>query len=417
MHKNPIHRWKKTSKCLLLVSFVSFISAEFSYINAEEAPEVFSPVRPMGMGGAFTAVANDESSIWTNPAGIARIRKPRSRGFLGLTKIPNLIIGANSEAKSFYSGIKSSQEQSVEEVVQSDNLGSKPFWARTALFPVMIFDLGPNNPAAFSLFSITTAKVKIDSEDPDQAKMSTISDMGASISVGVTNASRRVDLGIQVRPMYRYAYEDTVPTSSIIDSGEMQRRIKDESNKSSAIGFDMGMAFTLADFWFPTIGISLLNLPTGCQDNYLNPFTKVREKVCGTKYSGNFGNEEALSVIDPTDIRAGVSILPRLGRKVALRFALDVHHVYIPMGGQIYGLQGMETSKMLHGGVELVTGNPLEISPFTFRVGSNQGFITYGFSLNFSMFSLEFASYGADISSSATPEEDRRYLAGLSMMF
>ncbi len=46
--------------------------------NAEEIPEGFTGVRSIGMGDAFTAVANDENAIWTNPAGIGRSRKARS---------------------------------------------------------------------------------------------------------------------------------------------------------------------------------------------------------------------------------------------------------------------------------------------------------------------------------------------------
>ena len=410
--------FKKAQRiALFLVTSIGCVG-DIASVYAEEAPEVFTPVRPMGMGGAFTAVANDESSIWTNPAGVARIRKPRSRKIIGMTKIPGLSLGVNRESRSFYSGFKSSQEKNVEDVISSSgDMGDKPFWGRASLFPVMIFDLAPNNPAAFSLFSVTTIQMAVDADDASQAKMTAISDMGSTITVGISNFSRRLDVGVQVRPMFRYAYEDTVPSSIIVDKNELQRRLKDESNKSSAIAFDLGFSFTLADFWFPTLGLSILNAPTGCREGYLNPFTKTRQKVCGTKYTGSFGNEEALSTIDPTDIRVGVSILPRLGRKVALRFALDAHHLYLTDGTQYYGLPGLETSKMLHGGVELVTGNPLEISPFTLRVGANQGFYTFGFSLNFSMFSLDFATYGTDISSSATAEEDRRYVGGLSMVF
>src|SRR5690606_5221140 len=129
-------------------------------------------------------------------------------------------------------------------------------------------------------------------------------------------------------------------------------------------------------------GISVLNLPTGCRENYLNPFTEKRETVCGTAYSGSFGNEDALSTVDPVDIRAGVSITPRLSRKLAMRFALDAHHLAYVSGEQIYGLQGIEASKLVHAGVELFVGNPLLIPPVAVRAGYNQGFVTMGASLN-----------------------------------
>ena len=55
------------------------------------------------------------------------------------------------------------------------------------------------------------------------------------------------------------------------------------------------------------------------------------------------------------------------------------------------------------------------MAPLAARVGVNQGFITYGVTLNVSGIDLEFASYGVDVSSTSTAVEDRRYLASLSL--
>ncbi|MCX6123171.1 MAG: hypothetical protein NTV34_00225, partial [Proteobacteria bacterium] len=72
---------------------------------------------------------------------------------------------------------------------------------------------------------------------------------------------------------------------------------------------------------------------------------------------------------------------------------------------------------LLHGGLELFSGNPLEQSRFSLRVGSNQGFVTYGGSVNLAFFHLDFASYGVDISDQAKRIEDRRYLASIGTAF
>src|SRR5512132_2153648 len=54
--------------CLLAsVSFVSFVSAR----PAEAQPADVVGVRAQGMGGAFTAVADDATAAWWNPAGLA----------------------------------------------------------------------------------------------------------------------------------------------------------------------------------------------------------------------------------------------------------------------------------------------------------------------------------------------------------
>lgn len=407
-----MRKFEATWMCTVLASLLALPAL------AEEVPEHFTPVRPIGMGGAFTAVANDESAIWTNPAGIGRSRKARSRNTFNVTKVPNIIAGANSEAKNFYSGFKSAQDKSVESIVTSmDELGDKPFWARAAMFPVTLFDLGRDTPMAFGMYSNTTTKVVIAKEAPEQARVEAVSDLGSVIGFGYTNASNRFNVGLQFRPIWRYAYEDRIPSEDLVNRERMKTRMKDDANRSQGLGVDFGVMYTIADFWYPTIGIAALNLPTGCRDNYLNPFTEKRQTVCGTTYSGSFGNEDALSTVDPTDIRFGLSITPRLGRKLAMRFALDVHQLPAGTPDQSYGLQGIEASKLVHAGVEFFTGNPLLISPFSVRAGYSQGFVTTGASLNLSFINLEFAYFGRDVSSSSTPIEDRRYLGSFSFDF
>lgn len=385
---------------------------------AEEVPEHFTPVRPIGMGGAFTAVANDESSVWTNPAGIARSRKARSRGSLNLTKVPNIIAGANSEARNFYSGFSSAQDKSVENVVTSmDELGDKPFWARAALFPVTLFDLGRDTPMAFGLYSNTTVKAVISKDTPEEARIEAVSDLGSVITYGFTSDSNRFNVGLQIRPIWRYAYEDRIPSEELVNKDTMKARMEADSNRSQGLGADFGMMYTIADFWYPTIGVAVLNLPTGCRDDYLNPFTETRQTVCGTIYKGKFGNEDALSTVDPTDIRVGFSLTPRLGRKLAMRFAVDAHQLPAGTPEQSYGLQGIEASKLLHAGIELFTGNPLLVSPFALRAGYSQGFVTSGASVNLGYVSFEFAYFGRDVSSTSAPIEDRRYLGSFSFDF
>jgi hypothetical protein len=148
----------------------------------------------------------------------------------------------------------------------------------------------------------------------------------------------------------------------------------------------------------------------------LNPYTEVRQKICGTLYTGSKGNPEALSVIDPTDTRIGMSISPRVARDYGIRFSADIQNLYFGTGSSYYGLPGMDLAKMLHGGVEIFSGNPLERAPFAVQIGANQGFVTWGILMNTSVASIEFASYAVDVSNTLKRVEDRRYIASLSVM-
>ena len=378
----------------------------------QEIPENYHPVKPNGMGGAFTSVANDENAVWTNPAGIARIRKARSRSTVNLVRFPNAVFGVNSEARNFAQSIKNGKDSLVEK--SSSLKESKPFWAMGGAFPMMMLDMG-NMPTVLGAFSHFTTKAVIDKENPTQADTQVIWDTGAVLGIAKTSRTNRVNVGIQARAITRGAYEEYVPVVTLADREEMNRRFKANSNKSAAVAVDTGVMWTFADFWFPTIGVSVLNLPSsGCKKDYLNPFSKRRETVCGTVYHGQINNQDAISTVDPTDIRFGASITPRLSHKIGMRIALDMHHFHVLSGQNNYGYSSIPVLKTIHAGVEIFEGNPLLPSPFSLTAGFSQGFPTCGASMNLGFLTVDFAAFGRDISSTATPQSDQRFVGGLS---
>jgi hypothetical protein len=371
----------------------------------------------MGIGGAFTAVANDESAFWTNPAGIARVRKARSRDGVHIMKVPNLTLGLNAASQSFYAAIQGASSSGVADVISSSDVTtSKPFYARAAAFPVVMFEANKNQPMGFGVVSNSVMRINVDKETPTDARVSAITDVGVNFGYAYTNFANRLSMGFTFRPTYRYAYEDSISSSELKSRTSLLKRIKKDSNRGLGLGADFGFLFTLADFWFPTFGFAIRNLPTGCIDDYLNPFTEIRQKICGTVYTGSKGNPEALSVVDPTDTRIGISISPRIAKNYGVRLSADIQNIYMGTGSVYYGLPGLDIAKMLHGGIEIFSGNPLERTPFAIQVGANQGFVTWGFIVNSSIASIEFASYAVDVSSTVKRVEDRRYVASLSIM-
>lgn len=401
------------SICLFMTSL-----AMTKAVHTEELPEHFQPVRPNAAGGAFTAIANDENAVWTNPGGIARIRKARTRSKLHIIKVPNLIVGANTKSREFIEGIsQSGNEENISKAVdQAEDLGDKPFWSVASAFPMVMLDSG-SLPTILGFYTHTTLKAVIDQDNPENARTEAISDVGGVLGMAFDNRTNRFNLGFNLRYFSRYAYEETLPLTVLAEAREVQTRIKTGSNKTTAFAVDAGMMFTFADFWFPTLGVAVYNLPTGCRNNYLNPFSKKRETVCGTKFTGDFGNPEALSTVDPMDLRVGLSITPRLSRKIAVRVSLDMHHISFQSGENSYGLTEVPFQKQLHAGAEFFVGNPLLPSPFSVSVGMSQGYYTMGASVRISYLSLDFATFGRDISSNDTPVEDRRIMGGLSIDF
>lgn len=384
---------------------------------AQEIPEHYLPAGPAGSGGAGVASANDDDAIWTNPAGIARVRKARSKTGTR-TKIPNLILGANSNSKTFYGSIQGAGESTIEDLAaNADGLGDKPFWVRAAMFPVTLVSLSPSSPAAFGIYMNSVTSAYIDSAAPSDAQITAISDIGGVITLGQTNSSNRLSSAIQIRPIYRYSLENTIPSDDLSNKSALQHHFTSMANKATALAIDVGLLYTMADYWFPTFGLALLNVPLQCKSDYLNPFSEKRQKICGTKFSGNFGSPDAMSTVDPADLRAGFAITPRFGRDVTARISIDIHHYAVASGSTYYGLPGIEAGKLFHAGVEIFKGSPLEPPPYSLRLGTSQGFFTYGVEGRIGYMSIAFTSYGQDISARTSRKEDRRALLSLSGEF
>ncbi len=403
-------------KYFITILLVNLLIFDSSAALCQELREPFISPRPSAVGGAFTAIANDESAIWTNPAGITRIRKARSRKDITFIKVPGLVAGANSKSKDFITGV-SSGSASVDQIAsKSDSLSDKPFWAFTGLFPITMFEVD-DVPMVFGIYSGNSLTSILDQNDSTRADTQVTSDLGVILGAAYSHPSNRLSLGLIAKYLTRYAFEEKLALSVLSDPKLLQEAVKIGSNKSAAFSYDLGFIWTLADFWFPTFGVSILNAPTGCKADYLNPYSKVRENVCGTKFSGQFSNPEALSTLDPTDIRLGMSITPRFGRSFGVKIALDAHHLSTSLGNRTYGLSEVDITKKLHAGLEFFTGNPLVPPPFVIGVGIGQGFYSYGFTTRLSRFSIEFASFGRDISAGTSPKEDRRYIGGLSVVW
>jgi hypothetical protein len=384
----------------------------FESLRAQEIPEGFYPVRPSGMGGAFTAVANSEDAIWTNPAGISRIKKARSRNSVHLASFPAITAGYNGEGDTFIKSVRDGEKALVS---GADKIQNKPFWALASMAPVMIMEMAQSTTAV-GAFSVIQTNAVVDDDNPSQARASIVMDTGGVVSFTKSNKSNRFNVGIQARYVARGAYEEYLPLATLDDREQMKKNFMDNSNKSVGLGVDAGFMWTLADFWFPTIGVSVLNIPvSGCKKDYLNPFSKKRETVCGTVFRGTINNPDALSVLDPTDIRFGISISPRITQKIGMRIALDQHHFHTLSGEQHFGYSEIPLLKTVHAGVELYTGNPLLQSPASVSMGYSQGYYTMGANLQLGILSLGFARFGRDVSNDVTPKEDIRYIGSFSL--
>ena len=75
---------------------------------AQEYPSLYRGVRPLAMGGAFTAVADDEHAMFFNPAGLADI------SMVNLAVV-NPLVEASEDSAEMYQDLQDTDFETVEE--------------------------------------------------------------------------------------------------------------------------------------------------------------------------------------------------------------------------------------------------------------------------------------------------------------
>jgi hypothetical protein len=392
-----------------------------------EVPTVWDHPAAMSMGGAYTSVANDDSAFWTNPAGIARSKKARSKTRVPLYRTPNMTFGANNKKVAANISKLSSNSKRFEIITEALNEsdGEKPVWVAGGAELMGIFSQNPTNPIGIAFYNHTTTQLQVDSEDitgsiegTANVRSNILSDTAGLVNFAFADKSNRASFGLQVRYIAsRFSLNTKTPLSQLTTKSGFEDNLKPKGSKTKGLAIDLGGLYTYPDFWFPTIGFAVFNLPTGCKEDYLNPFNETRETVCGTIFKGDISVDDPRAV-DPTDIRIGFSITPRFSKSISTRLAVDVHNLYYPAGAKNFGLSDIPLDRMLHAGMEFFLGNPLSPSPFRLKLGMNQTSLTVGGTMSLgSGMILDFARYGKDIASGPTPRPDTRYLINLGFMF
>lgn len=374
--------------------------------------ELFTPlvtVKPSGMGGAYTAVAGDHNAPFTNPAGVTRVKKARGRGFFHHLQAPNLVLGANANGQKMF-GLMQGTDSLDASFATLDKNGA---WAVASISPMGVFQYGSTViTAGYANETILSAI-----PNPNDATLIGIKSMMDStpyLNFAWHDRSNLISGALQVRSIQRFATDMTIPVSMLGDKAAVKAAYDDHSSETYSLAVDAGLMFTFADFWYPTIGLAVFNLPLGCKEGYLNPYSKARENVCGSVFTGKNLDPDAINGVDPTDLRLGFSISPRMGRNLGIRMAVDYHHIHVANGEDNYGLSEIPISKQLHAGFQIYQGNPLLPAPYALSFGMGQGMVSFGASANYEGFQIELTTYGRDISYEVAPQQDRRTLLSIS---
>ncbi|WP_186647278.1 hypothetical protein [Fluviispira vulneris] len=408
-----------------LKTFLSFtLPCLYTAVSfAESLPTDWNSFRSEGMGGAFTATANDETAIYSNPAGLSATRNPATKKKISDFKFPDFEIGANNLMLGYLNPNPVKLGTNLIKAAASSR-GNQAYLLLQS-FPEIIF--GGKFAPTFLIGIPVRSENKIaflDSANPNNAYA--VSTTTASFAFGIADVSKRGGFryGISIRPNYRIDYfNKTMDASKITTTQDLANEVTKNGTETSSVGIDAGIMITAADYWFPTLGISVRNIPTGCVKTYVNPITQNTENVCGALRQGGTDSSPNSSKIDPTEVRVGVSLTPR-GRisksKVNLKLALDVYPIPVEIDGNNYGGKDVDTTRLIHAGAELYFGNVLIQQGFSLRGGYMEGGATWGVSIDAGFLSIDYSSYVINDtlpvtgSTSTTSFVERRHLLGLS---
>ena len=364
-------------KAIWFLSFIWMPAVSF----AEEMPLFYQGIRPLGMGGAFTAVADDDNALFYNPAGLLQ-KKGKGNFEIILPVFSTLEWGQN--ANDLANGVNDiSESGGSDQTVDLVNLFlGEPFHLKTSYFPNLIihnFGVGLLTQGSISgtihsplSSNVLEAKGQVDVAMLfSYARPVTVKKM--PIYVGVT--TKGVRRGIVEKS---YSLRELTATTTKFDPDT-------DIKQGTGVALDLGFLYPMSGrvgspllksmAMQPTVGLSLQNI-----------------------VGGDLGNAGEI----PFQANLGVALDQKVGWGAFL-LAADIVDLTRNVGDD------NNFSKRLHMGLEYQLPYVL-----TLRTGLYQGYPSFGTTIDLWLIHLTYAYYVEEIGAFAGQIPDARHVVKLS---
>lgn len=379
---------------VLLFAAVSHASIRSSDYTIHQQ---YISVRAVGMGNAFTAVVDDTSAFFYNPAALAR-RKDREL---------KLAIGAGMDTKvnGFYKDVqnasnKPTESEKVDAITDliASNYG-KYYSIRAPT--VGAFYAWPKWQVSF-----IPADLSVD--------MSVNRCVGPCVDVNgyldstlaLTRAQplkwlkgHEMSWGVTLKSIHRVYAGQTILAADLVQGTQ----IFDSSDAKEGLTFDADLGF----LWSPSIPQSgFLKFM-----KYMKPtYALVVRNVI------DYGFSTRLGLVDGSS-----GSPPNLGRRLDIGSRWDLPRVWvfepkIAIDERDIGAPNWSLRKGFHAGAELYW-TMFKWWKGHWSVGYNQGYFGGGVGAKLAWFQFDFATYGEEVGTMSAPKESRRYLAEIAMDF
>lgn len=330
---------------------------------ATETSILNSSVRGLGMGDALTSVASDESALFYNPAGLARVKGVNWK-----------IIGVNAGASgaSAYGKINDikGDTSGTEFATKVNELYGEHLWVGgggECLFSMPMF--------GFGVYDHISATVKINNPVYPQLKTRLINDFGYVMGVGVPLGVLHV--GTAFKYIKRTGVDTTFGPSFLAD-------LDPKAIVSAASVWGVGYG---AD-----IGASIV-IPTPILSGAVSA---VWKNIGGIQFVSK--NKSEIPAED-NNVAVGASV------------TLDTPVLTITPSVDVVKLTDtkLQMSRKVNLGIEI--GIPL----IDIRGGFHEGYYTAGAGVNLGLFRVDAATYGVELGDYPGQIEDRRYMLQFAM--
>lgn len=353
------------------LSIVGLLALGHASAEAQEIREFYTGVRQLGMGGAYTAVVNDETSILTNPAGLGKIRDV-------IWTVADLELHGAFEDTKVATLSNATKVFAIQDLLDSLNNAKGVHWhAKGQVFPSLV---GPN--FGIGILGNYSYDGEVDSTGTT-FRLDYRNDFALALGYCFRFFNGIVKLGVGARLVDRVEVSEDLPANSTNLS------LDNLASEGMGLGTDIGLTIAAPIALIPTISV-------------------VARDVGMTSYEltdGIFRSTQTRPLPTAQSVDGGLALFPILSNHVRATLTAEVH-------GLTTLSEEQDFMRRLHVGAEL------NMADFFFlRAGMNQRYWTAGVELASERFQLQAASYGEEIGVSPATREDRRWVGKISIRF
>jgi hypothetical protein len=350
-------------------------------------------IRPLAMGNAFVAVADDYNALFYNPAGLARLKTWDGELLNPAVEVSANTVAALEDVSKLASGSGGDTDAVLDFLEKNTgkthhfSLGLTPH----LVFPGFGFALGLDVSSTMAVHRQISTNVQFGPRliAPFAFAMNFLEDrlsVGAGIKIV---AQGGVDREFSINDIEAFSSkknkEGTDGTGAAAeDTGP---KLDDYVEGGFGVGGDFGLLFTPIKTMQPTLGLSVTDVGG-------TPFTKM--DVGGDA----LGTPRARL----PSVNTGFSMIPWQTGGMFLRTSVDAHAINQPV----------HYSKKLNFGTEWGFGDIIKV-----EAGLHQGELSGGFEFDVFLFTMRFGTYAEQLGTIAGQDDnlrDRRYALQLKLL-